>query len=1056
MKKIMDGNAACALTSYLFTEVAGIYPITPSSPMAEHIDEMAAQNKLNLFDNPVNVVQMQSEAGAAGLVHGALQGGALASTYTSSQGLLLMIPTMFKIAGEGLPLVMHVAARSLATHSLSIMGDHQDIYATRMTGIGMIASSSVQDAHYLSAVAHLSAIDAMMPIMHFFDGFRTSHEINKIDLLNEDDLKSLINFNKINQFKNNSLINKISTRGAAENDDVYFQNTEVRNKDYHYMVDMVIDNMQKINKLAGTNYQPFNYYGNPNAKYIIVAMGSINNTIKEYLNHQMGDYGLVEVHLYRPFSAKHLLSVIPKTVQNIAVLDRTKEPGAIGEPLYQDVLTAIKGLNVKIIHGRYGISGKDTNLGDVDAIYKNLITTEKCEFTVGIIDDLTNLSLDNTNFEIEKNNEILVYGFGSDGMITASKNIIDILGENLYVQAYFQYDSSKSGGITKSHLRFDNQPILSSYYINKPKYIVISQDSYLKDLKIFNSINDDAIVLINTNLSDDELCELLTKTEIENLANKKVYAIDATKIAMNNNLGNKISSIMAQAFFKVTNLVNYQELSEKMIHEIKSKLHLKGEEIIDANIKAIQEVDAAVRIINFSSSNLNKKEDLMFDQIAKFEGNNLPVSAFLEYKNGTFYQTKLNQSPISKQVPSWNKNNCIECTRCSLVCPHAAIRPVLLNKEDAPEPYFKEALGKPEQRYAIMINAEQCTGCEVCVSVCPGKGGVKALSMGTPEGETLYKKYFDKPNINEMPLNTVKGTQLNQPLFSYSKACAGCGETPYIKLLTQIIGDKLLIANATGCSSIFGGSVPYFPYGVSWANSLFEDNAEFAMGLLEANKLSDNKKSIWAIGGDGWAYDIGFSGIDQALASGTPIKILILDTEVYSNTGGQSSKATRTGAMAKFAISGKKSNKKDLASIAMTYDNVYVATISLGANMNQAIRAINEAEAYDGPALIIAYAPCIAHGIKGGMKNSSKVESLATECGYWPIFRYSGEMGLILDNGTPIFEKYEAFLDNERRYAMLKVVNAKAARELLEINKQNAINRYYKLQKISEKKATIS
>lgn len=1054
MKKIMDGNSACALTSYLFTELAGIYPITPSSTMAEQIDEMAVKGKLNILNKPVRVVEMQSEAGAAGLVHGALQGGVLATTYTSSQGLLLMIPTIYKIVGEGLPLVMHVAARSLATHSLSIMGDHQDIYATRTTGIAMLASSSVQDAHYLSAVAHLTAIDASMPVMHFFDGFRTSHEVNKIDLLNEDELKNLINFEKIKMFKEKSLINNISTRGTAENDDVYFQNMEARNKDYDLLVDTFVNNMKKINGKTGCNYQPFNYYGDPNAENIIIAMGSVNNTIREYLSTKQNGMGLIEVHLYRPFSIKHLLDVLPKSVKRIAVLDRTKEPGAAGEPLYQDVVAATKDLDAKVIHGRYGISGKDTNLGDIDAIYNNLKTLEKFEFTIGINDDVTGLSLANTNYEIKNQNEILVYGFGSDGMVTASKNIIDILGENLYVQAYFQYDSSKSGGITKSHLRFSEQPLLSSYYITNPSYVIISYDAYLKDLNLFESISDNALILINTNLDDQAISSLLTNKEIEKLANKKVYAIDATKIAKDNNLGNKISSIMAQAFFKVSNLLNYETLSLKMSEEIKTKFRLKGENIIAANINALKAVDSAIRLVNLTPSNSIKGDNSMFNQIAKFEGNKLPVSSFMEYKNGTFFQTPLEQSPISKQIPIWDKNNCIECARCSLVCPHAAIRPVLQNVQDAPEDYFKPALGNDDLRYAIMVNEEQCTGCEVCVSVCPGKGGNKALKMGTPAGEALYKKYFQMDNIKTMPINTVKGTQLNKPLFEYSKACAGCGETPYIKLLTQIVGDKLVIANATGCSSIFGGSVPYFPYKVSWANSLFEDNAEFAMGLLEANRLNANGKSIWAIGGDGWAYDIGFSGIDQALASGTPIKILVLDTEVYSNTGGQSSKASRTGAMAKFAIGGKKTNKKDLATIAMTYDNVYVAAISLGANMNQAIRAINEAEQYNGPALIIAYAPCIAHGIEGGMKNSSKVEALATECGYWPIFRYSNDMGLVIDSNPPLFEKYEAFLNNERRYAMLKVVNETSATELLELNKLSAINRYNKLQKLIEKKAT--
>lgn len=1092
---ICDGNEAAARASYLFTELAGIYPITPSSPMPKMLDKWASSGKKNIFGDVPEVIEMQSEAGAIGLCHGSLNSGVLTSTYTASQGLLLMVPNMYKIAGEMWPFVMHVAARSLSTHALSIFGDHQDIYATRATGFCMLSSSSVKDAYYMSLISHLSTLESSLPFMHFFDGFRTSHEINKIDILDDEDIKSLVPFEAIQKFRNRALNNnRPVTRGTNQNSDIYFQMTEARNSYYEKAVDVVVDNMEKINKIASTNYKPFNYYGNENASKVIIAMGSVCETIKEFLEIYK-DYGLVEVHLYRPFSKKLLSETIPNTVKKIAVLDRTKEAGSAGEPLYLDVLDALSDRNIVICGGRYGLSSKDTTPGMIKAIY-DMLDHPINGFTVGIYDDVTNLSIPYENINLNSSREILIYGYGSDGMVSASKSIINILGKDNYVQGYFEYDSKKSGGVTRSNLRFSDKPIMSTYLVNSPEIVVISRDSYFRKFDVLSNIKENGVVLINSSKSNIEILDSLDlyKKDLRR-KNVKVYMIDANNIADRHGLGRKISMIMAKAILYLMNL-DGEGILEKFIIE---KFGLKSKKIADNNIDALKDVSGSIKSLELDG--LEEEGDFsysnIYEAISKRRGNSLKVSDFKGYEDGTFEHVKPSNLDLSEIVPIWHNDRCIQCGQCSLVCPHGVIRTYLLNKDEydkAPK-YIKDecrpALGMKDFYYIIGVSVKNCTGCGVCINTCPGLKGVKALSFVNLKDTKQEVFDYLENNITEknININTIKGSQCRRPKFAFHGACAGCGETPYIKLLTQLT-DNLIIANATGCSSIYGGELPNLPYMVPWVSSLFEDNAEFGFGILKGfdvqrskirnymlenrcelfdkwldnendynitkevyenidfekhfylNNLKDNiiSKKIWAIGGDGWAYDIGFGGIDHVLSSNSNINILILNTESYSNTGGQMSKATPEGAVAEFASGGKKTYKKDLARIAMSYPNVYVAQISLGANMMQAIRAINEANSHNGPSIIIAYAPCIAHGIKGGMGESINMEMLATKCGYYPIFRYNGE--LTLDSKNIDFDLYEEFLNKQTRYSMLKTVNPKKAEKMLKINKMAAMERF--------------
>lgn len=1128
--KVMDGNEACSYVSYLFSEMAGIYPITPASTMAEKVDELSSKGFNNLYGNPVKVVEMQSEAGAIGLVHGALQAGTLATTYTASQGLLLMIPSMYKIAGECLPCVINVAARSLATHALSILGDHQDIYAVKQTGFAMIASSNVQDVMNLTAVSYLSAIENSMPVLNFFDGFRTSHELKKIEILDGKDLKYLINRKALEDFKNNSLISKKVIRGTTQNDDLYFQNTEARNIVYDKMPDVVNDYMQKINEITGKNYKPFNYYGDKNATKVIVAMGSVCDTIKEVIDNEEG-LGLVEVHLYRPFSKKYFFDVMPKTVKKIAVLSRTKEPGASGEPLYLDVCSMYqsKELAPKIIGGRYGLSSKNTDAACVKAVF-DFLDDPNCfnDFTVGIEDDLTNRSIPVGDYKIKHKGtrEILIYGYGSDGMVTASKDIITILGNytDAFVQGYFQYDSKKSGGVTKSHLRVSKEDINRPYYVNKANLLVCTKDSYLLNYDIVDKIKKGGTFILVSSMSDENLIKFLPNKVKRTIIDKeiKMYVIDAFKIASENNIPNKISAIVETAIFKVGNLVQFDLIVGKIKEQIIKKFTKKGKDIVDANLNAILSVSAALREVEINMTSLTsdevQKPSLIEDKILKYasrlKGDELTVKDFIKHKDGSFLPgtSKLEKRNIAQMLPCWNKENCIECNMCALACPHAVIRPFVLTKQEVEkfnlENKVKKVSGKEDLYFYMAISQEDCTGCGVCAEVCPAKEkALKMIEAVKTKRKNVSMIFETVKNKNTAPKNTIKGSQFEKPLFEFSGACAGCGQTPYIKLLTQLFGERLVIANATGCSSIYGGSHPSLPYNVSWMNSLFEDNAEFGLGIkmgdevqkeklkriFQYSELSDENrklaaewinnendieacenllknfdfseamkaerlkkyimpKSIWIIGGDGWAYDIGYGGLDHVLSTGENVNILVLDTEVYSNTGGQKSKSTRSGATAKFASNGKKGKKKDLARMAMVYDDVYVASISLGGNMQQTIKALTEAEKHNGPSLIIAYAPCITHGIKHGMKNSIKEEKLAVESGYWPLFRYNPEEGkLYLDYKNPNFDKYEEFLNNENRYVMTKLVNEEHAKELFEINKESAIKRFDYYKALSEK-----
>lgn len=1108
MKKIVDGNNACSKIAYYFSEVCSIYPITPSSPMASNIDALTSTNLLNIFNDKPRVLEMESEAGAAGALHGALLSGSLASTFTASQGLLLMIPNMYKIAGEMLPAVIHVAARSLATHALSIFGDHQDIYATRATGFCILASSSVFDAQNLAAVAHLSAIKGSLPFVHFFDGFRTSHELNTIEELPEDKLLSLVDYDAINKYKDRCLnVDKKYQYGMAQNEDIYFQCMEARNKYYNAMPDVVNDYMKKINDIMKTDYKPFNYYGASDAKNIIVAMGSVTDTIKEVVA-KMGNVGLIEVHLYRPFSKEYFLNVLPKSVKNIAVLDRTKEAGSTGEPLYLDVCSILKNKNINIYGGRFGLSSKNTTPDEIYSVYKMLEESPKENFTIGINDDVTNLSLKEEHIEIENNNkEIKVVGFGSDGMVSASKDLLKILHakKDLYVQGYFEYDSKKSGGVTISHLRYGSDKINEPYYVTHPEIAVVTKDIYFRMFDIIRNLKENGTLLINTIKNEEELLKLLP-TKVKNTIfkkNIKVYYIDAENIASKNNLKGKISKIMEVL---ILNLLHVEDATSMLEESIKKTFATKGEDIVNNNILAMHEALSNLKELKVTheyDETISIVDDSIINMINERRGNEIPVSMLMDYACGRFPGATTNNEKrnISNVVPRWIKENCIECGMCALACPHAVIR-AIANENDSDGIPF---IGKDGLKYSIKISEKDCTGCGVCESVCPGKMGKKALEM-VEKTDKIGIDFDSIKSVNPLPKTTIKGVSLERPLFAYSGACAGCGETPYIKMLTQILGEKLVIANATGCSSIYGGSTPSTPYSIPWANSLFEDNAEFALGIhisykqkrdrikhimeetinsvdedikelftewLEnendfaitkdiKEKLEDKlipkelkdlidyvpARTIWAIGGDGWAYDIGYGGLDHVLHSNENIKILVLDTEVYSNTGGQASKSTKLGAVAEFANFGKRTIKKDLFKIASCIPNCYVASISLGANMMQAIKAFNEAEAHNGPAIIIAYSPCIEHGIKTGMTTSSEEQKLAVECGYTILMRYDGKYHI--DSKEPDFNKYETFLDNEVRFNALKIKNKEFASKILEEQKENAIKRYEYYKKVSE------
>ena len=1129
MYKIMDGNEACSYVSYNFAELAAIYPITPASPMAEYVDKWANSGKVNFFGEKVDVVEMESEAGAIASAHGALQNGILATTYTASQGLLLMIPNMYKIAGEMLPCVINVAARSLATHALSILGDHQDIYAVRQTGFAMLASSSVQDVMDLTSVSYLSSLKGKIPFVNFFDGFRTSHELQKVEVIDMDKVRGLIDKKSLNEFRKKALSINNVTRGTNENDDIYFQITEARNKYYDSLGDIINSYMEKINEITGKNYKPFNYYGSSNADRVIVAMGSVCETIKEtidVMNNNGEKVGLVEVHLYRPFSSKYFLDVLPKSVKKMAVLDRTKENGA-KEPLYLDVCEVLNSVKskIKVVGGRYGLSSKNTTPCHIKSVYDFLNSKDMFNgFTIGINDDVTNLSLKPSDLIYKSgNHEILIYGFGSDGMVSVSKDIIKIIGNNTnaFTQGYFEYDSKKSGGVTRCHIRLGNKPIRSTYYVKYPSIVVCTKDTYLKKFQMLDDILENGIFVLNTSKSKDEILEYLSNSDREILKkrNIKFYIIKANKIAMEQGLDNKINTIMATVIFKIGKLIDFNFA----INEIKKSLEVlltnKGRDVIDKNIKAIDNALETLELVNsddikIKSERVIEKEKDVFTLITERRGNEIPVSKLEKYVDGTFEGglSHLEKREVTQMLPCYDASKCIMCNQCSLVCPHAVIRPFLLDeKEEKNAPAslknkLKDSLIKDQNlKFTIGVSMDNCTGCSLCSNVCPGRNKEKAIVMKpvsevkTDDNVISNKYLFEKVKEKKvMPLNTIKGSQFAMPRFEFSGACAGCGETPYLKLLTQLFGPELVISNATGCSSIYGGSIPGTSYNVPWANSLFEDNAEFGFGMMLADKIHKEKirsaiyrnlkkipseykeicaayykrgdyessllfyeivnktkikelielkefikpKSYWIVGGDGWAYDIGYNGLDHVLSCKENVNILVLDTEVYSNTGGQSSKSSKVGSVAKFTSGGKNLPKKDLAKIALTYPHVYVATVSLGANMMQTIKAFTEAKAYNGPSIIIAYAPCIAQGIKLGMSNSINEEKKATESGYFPIFRYNPETNKFSLDSKANFDLYNEFLDGETRYSSLAKVNPNKKDELYEANKNNAINRY--------------
>ena len=1169
--KTMDGNQAAAHASYAYTDVAAIYPITPSSVMAEHTDEWATQGRKNIFGQEVQVTEMQSEAGAAGAVHGSLAAGALTTTYTASQGLLLMIPNLYKIAGEQLPGVFNVSARALASHALSIFGDHSDVYACRQTGVAMLCESSVQEVMDLTPVAHCAALKGKVPFINFFDGFRTSHEIQKIETWDYEDLKDMVDMDAVDEFRKHALNpNHPCQRGSAQNPDIFFQAREACNPYYDALPAIVQEYMDKVNEKIGTDYKLFNYYGAADAEHVIIAMGSVCDTIEETINYLVAagkKVGVVKVRLYRPFSAEALINAIPETVKQISVLDRTKEPGSLGEPLYLDVVAALKGSKFEstpVFTGRYGLGSKDTTPAQIVAVYEN---TEKQRFTIGIVDDVTNLSLP-VGAPLVTTPEGTInckfWGLGADGTVGANKNSIKIIGDNtdMYAQAYFDYDSKKSGGVTMSHLRFGKKPIKSTYLIHKANFVACHNPSYVNKYHMVEELVDGGTFLLNCPWDEAGLEEHLpgqVKAFIAN-HNIKFYVIDGVKIGIETGMGpTRINTILQSAFFKLAKIIPEEKAIELMKAAAKATYGRKGDDVVAKNWAAIDEGAKQIKEVAVPESWKNAADEGLTTthaesgradavkfvntiqaKVTSQEGNNLPVSAFADYVDGTTPSgtSAYEKRGIAVNVPVWNPENCIQCNRCSFVCPHAVIRPVAMTAEEAaaaPEGIQTMPMtGMPDYTFTMAISQLDCTGCGSCANVCPGKKGVKALAMESLAAHEAEQKYFDYAAalpektdvVAKFKENTVKGSQFKKPLLEFSGACAGCGETPYAKLITQLFGDRMYIANATGCSSIWGNSSPSTPYtvnekgqGPAWSNSLFEDNAEFGYGMLLAQKairgglkakveavmnsekapeevkaackeyldtfdcgatngtateklveaIKDAdcdvcrdivknkdflaKKSQWIFGGDGWAYDIGFGGVDHVLASGKDINVMVFDTEVYSNTGGQSSKATPTGAVAQFAAGGKETKKKDMASIAMSYGYVYVAQIAMGADYNQAVKAIAEAEAYPGPSLIIAYAPCINHGIKKGMSKAQTEEQLAVQTGYWHCFRFNpalaaeGKSAFTLDSKAPSGD-YQEFLNGEVRYNSLKRANPAKAERLFGKNEQEAKDRYTYLNKL--------
>ncbi|AFS79037.1 pyruvate:ferredoxin oxidoreductase Por [Gottschalkia acidurici 9a] len=1171
--KSMDGNTAAAYNSYAFTEVAGIYPITPSSTMAELVDEWSVQGKKNIFGQTVKVVEMQSEAGAAGTVHGSLAAGALTTTYTASQGLLLMIPNMYKMAGELLPGVIHVSARSLASHALNIFGDHQDVMACRQTGFAMLASGSVQEVMDLGGIAHLAAIKSRVPFLHFFDGFRTSHEIQKIETIDYEDLAKLVDYDAINEFRKRSLNPEHPvTKGTAQNPDIFFQAREASNSYYNAVPDIVNDYMKEINKITGRDYKPFNYYGAEDAENIIVAMGSATDTIEETIDYLLAKgekVGLIKVRLYRPFSAKYFFDVLPSTVKKIAVLDRTKEPGAIAEPLHLDISSLFVGKADAplIVGGRFGLGSKDTTPSQIKAVYDNLKLDEpRTGFTVGIVDDVTNLSLDvNEHIVTEPAGTVRCkfWGLGSDGTVGANKSAIKIIGDNtdMYAQAYFAYDSKKSGGITVSHLRFGKEKIRSTYLIEESDFVSCSNQSYVNQYDLLKGLKKGGSFLLNCIWSKEEVEAHLPNSMKKYMADNDInfYTVNATGIAREIGLGNRINMVMQSAFFKLADVIPVDEAVKYLKDAIVKSYGKKGEKVVNMNYEAVDKgIEALVKIdVPASWSDLKDDAECSEKEIPEFiknvvipmnaqKGDDLPVSTFANIADGVFPNgtTAYEKRGIAVTVPEWISENCIQCNQCSFVCPHATIRPFLLNEEEkanAPEGLETlKASGKGLEglEYRMQVSPLDCVGCGNCADICPAKE--KALVMKPVEEQIeleagnwdyVTEKVSYKSNL--MGLNTVKGSQFSQPLLEFSGACAGCGETPYVKTITQLFGDRMIVANATGCSSIWGGSAPSTPYcknaegkGPAWANSLFEDNAEFGLGMhvavkqmrerieilaneiIELNvsdeikeafkswldskedgeaskaasakvvailgsEVSDErakailkevkekedflvKKSVWIFGGDGWAYDIGYGGLDHVLASGENVNVLVMDTEVYSNTGGQASKSTPTAAVAKFAASGKKTKKKDLGLITQTYGYVYVAQVGMGADKNQFMKALIEAEKYDGPSLIIAYAPCINHGIREGMGRTQANTKQAVDCGYWHLYRFNPELKeagknpFILDSKEPK-DSFQDFIRGQVRYTSLAKANPEMAEELFAETEKQAKEKYELYKSLADK-----
>ncbi len=1167
--KTMDGNQAASHASYAYTDVAAIYPITPSSVMAEHTDEWATDGRTNIFGRTVQVTEMQSEAGAAGAVHGSLAAGALTTTYTASQGLLLMIPNLYKIAGEQLPGVVNVSARAIASHALSIFGDHSDVYACRQTGCAMLCESSVQEVMDLTPVAHCAAIKGKVPFINFFDGFRTSHEIQKIETWDYEDLKDMVDMDAVDAFRANALNpNHPCQRGSAQNPDIFFQAREACNPYYNALPAIVQEYMDKVNAKIGTDYKLFNYYGAADAEHVIVAMGSVNDTIEETVDYMVkttgAKVGVVKVRLYRPFSAEALINAIPDSVKKITVLDRTKEPGSLGEPLYLDVVAALKGTKfdaVPVFTGRYGLGSKDTTPAQIVAVYEN---NDKKQFTLGIEDDVTNLSLPLGAPIVttpEGTTNCKFWGLGADGTVGANKNSIKIIGDNtdMYAQAYFDYDSKKSGGVTMSHLRFGHTPIKSTYLIKQANFVACHNPAYVRKYNMVQELVDGGTFLLNCPWSDAELDEHLPGQMKKFIADHKIkfYTIDGVKIGIETGMGpTRINTILQSAFFELTGIIPAEKANQLMKDAAQKTYGRKGQDVveknwaaIDAGAKNIHAVEVPASWASCEDEGLDykvvtegRKDVVDFvnnvqTKVSAQEGNTLPVSAFNDYVDGTTPSgsSAYEKRGIAVNVPVWNPDNCIQCNFCAYVCPHAVIRPVAMTADEAakaPEGMkMKDMTGMPGYKFAMTVSALDCTGCGSCANVCPGMKGNKALTMEKLADNLDEQGIFDfgqtlpikEDVIAKFKATTVKGSQFKQPLLEFSGACAGCGETPYAKLITQLFGDRMYIANATGCSSIWGNSSPSTPYtvnakgqGPAWCNSLFEDNAEFGYGMLLAqnairdglkakveavtasDKASDEvkaackewldtfgcgatngdaadklvaaldgcdcptcqeivkskdflaKKSQWVFGGDGWAYDIGFGGVDHVLASGKDINVMVYDTEVYSNTGGQSSKATPTGAVAQFAAGGKDVKKKDLASIAMSYGYVYVAQISMGADYAQTVKAIAEAEAYPGPSLIIAYAPCINHGIKKGMAKAQTEEKLAVECGYWHLFRFNpaAENKFSLDSKEPKMEGYQDYLKGEVRYLSLSMKNPERAATLFAKNEAESKARYAYLKKL--------